>query len=101
MEHWNGGRGSSWSYRYEIGSNVSSSSGTIASRLSTAYASSGSRFSAFSMESAMHFDSLGIYGDFDGNNMDNWEEAEEEETEAWSRNFSVRRRRIVAPESAI
>jgi hypothetical protein len=53
------------------------------------------------MESAMHFDSLGIYGDFDGNNMDNWEEAEEEETEAWSRNFSVRRRRIVAPESAI
>ncbi|CAD6335351.1 unnamed protein product [Miscanthus lutarioriparius] len=79
MEGWNGGLGSSWSYLQEtVGSKVSSSSGTIVSRLSPGYASSGSRPSSFSMEAAMHFDSLRIHGDVNGHNVDDWEEAEEE-----------------------
>ena len=80
MEGWSGGRGSSWSYGQEVvGFNVSSSSGTIVSGLSTAYASSGSHPSTISMEAAaMHFLSLGIHGDVNGNNMDGCEEAEEE-----------------------
>jgi hypothetical protein len=93
MEGWNGGRGSSWSgYRREtVGSNVSSSrSGTIASRRSSAYASSGSRFSSFSMEAAMHFDSLGI------NNLDDWKGAEEERFRSLAGNSSLRRRLIVS-----
>ncbi|CAD6335478.1 unnamed protein product [Miscanthus lutarioriparius] len=62
--------------------NVSSSSGTIVSGLSTAYASSGSHPSTISMEAAaMHFLSSGIHGDVNGNNMDGCEEAEEEEAE--------------------
>ena len=80
MEGWSGGRGSSWSYGQEdVGFNVSSSSGTIVSGLSTAYASSGSRPSTISMEAAaMHFLSLGIHGDVNGNNMDGCDEEGEQ-----------------------